>query len=89
MDFGDAFADEASYLKTSQTFEDLGVSAYNGAAPAIKSKEVLAAAGGIVQVEARHAAIIRFLRGEPIADAAFDEAKDMQEVLDAAKPYIK
>jgi rubrerythrin len=64
VDFGKAFADEKSFLKTAQTFEDLGVSAYNGAAPDIESKDVLAAAGGIVQVEARHAAAIRFLRGE-------------------------
>ncbi len=89
VDFGNAFADEKSFLKTAQTFEDLGVSAYNGAAPAIESKEVLAAAGGIVQVEARHAAAIRFLRGEDITPAAFDEALEMQEVLDAAKPFIK
>lgn len=89
LDFGNAFADEKSFLKTAQTFEELGVSAYNGAAPAIESKEVLAAAGGIVQVEARHAAAIRFLRGEDITPAAFDEALEMQEVLDAAKPFIK
>ena len=89
VDFGMAFADEKSFLKTAQTFEDLGVSAYNGAAPTIKSKEVLAAAGSIVQVEARHAAAIRSLRGQPVTDAAFDEALEMQEVLDAAKPYIQ
>ena len=88
VDFGKAFADEASFLKTAQTFEDLGVSAYNGAAPEIESKDVLAAAGGIVQVEARHAAAIRFLRGEDITAAAFDEALPMDEVLDAAKPFI-
>jgi hypothetical protein len=35
------------------------VSGYNSAGPAIRSKEVLAAAGAIVQVEARHAAAIR------------------------------
>ena len=89
VDFGKAFANEKSFLKTAQTFEDLGVSAYNGAAPDIESKEVLAAAGGIVQVEARHAAAIRFLRGEDISPAGFDEALKMQEVLDAAGPFIK
>ena len=89
VDFGKSFADEKSFLKTAQTFEDLGVSAYNGAAPDIESKDVLAAAGGIVQVEARHAGAIRFLRGEDISPAGFDEALEMQEVLDAAKPFIK
>ena len=51
VDFGDLSSEDA-FLKLAVTFEDTGVSAYNGAAPSIKSKEVLAAAGSIVQVEA-------------------------------------
>ena len=89
VDFGDAFASEKSFLKLAQTFEDTGVSAYNGAAPAIESTEVLAAAGSIVQVEARHAAAIRMLNGEPIADSGFDKALEQQQVLDAVKPFVK
>ena len=61
-----------------QTFEDTGVSAYNGAAPSIQSKELLATAGTIVQVEARHAAAIRLLNGEEPAPDAFDPTLDMQ-----------
>ena len=53
------YSDTAGFLKLAQTFEDTGVSAYNGAAPSIKSKDVLGSAGAIVQVEARHAAAIR------------------------------
>jgi len=89
VNFGKSFANEKSFLKTAQTFEDLGVSAYNGAAPQIKSKEVLGAAGGIVQIEARHAAAIRFVRGQPITEGAFDKPLEMQAVLDAAMPFIK
>lgn len=89
VDFGDAFASQDSFLELAQTFEDLGVGAYNGAGPLIKSVDVLAAAGSIVQVEARHAGVIRFLRGERIAPGAFDKGLEMQEVLDAAKPFIK
>ena len=89
VDFGKAFASQRSFLKTAQTFEDLGVSAYNGAAPQISSKQVLGAAGAIVQVEARHAAAIRFLRGEPITAGAFDKALEMPAVLRAAKPFIR
>jgi hypothetical protein len=88
VDFGKAFASEKSFLKTAQTFEDLGVSAYNGAGPQIKSKEVLGAAGSIVQVEARHAAAIRFLRGQPITAGAFDKPLAKQAVLDAATPFL-
>jgi Ferritin-like domain len=89
VDFGRAFASQGSFLKLAQTFEDTGVSAYNGAAPAIESKDVLAAAGSIVQVEARHAAAIRLLNTEPISDGGFDKALDMQAVLKAVQPFVK
>lgn len=81
--------DEKSFLKLAVTLEDTGVSAYNGAAPMIKSKEVLAAAGTIVQIEGRHAAAIRLAAGEDPAPEAFDKALEMQAVLDAVKPFIK
>jgi rubrerythrin len=89
VDFGGAFASEKSFLKLAQTLEDTGVSAYNGAAPAIESTEVLGAAGSIVQVEARHAAAIRSLNGNPISDGGFDKSLEMQAVLDAVKPFVK
>ena len=89
VDFGMAFANQKSFLKLAQTFEDTGVSAYNGAAPGIKSPEVLGAAGSIVQVEARHAAAIRLLNGQPITDGGFDKSLDMQAVLDAVQPFVK
>jgi rubrerythrin len=87
--FGKAFASEASFLKLANTLEDTGVSAYNGAAPQIQSKDVLSAAGTIVQVEARHAALIRLLRDEDPSPQAFDSASEMDEVLAAVKPFIK
>jgi hypothetical protein len=83
------FKDQKSFLKLAQVFEDTGVSAYNGAAPMISSKEVLGAAGSIVQVEARHAAAIRFLNGDDPAPAAFDPTLSKQQVLKAVKPFIK
>ena len=78
----------AGFLKLAQVFEDTGVSAYNGAAPMIKSKEVLAAAGGIVQVEARHAAAIRLQTGAEPAPDAFDPPLDEKQVLKAVEPFI-
>ncbi|MEJ7797594.1 MAG: ferritin-like domain-containing protein [Solirubrobacteraceae bacterium] len=89
FDFGGAFGDRATFLKTSNTLEDTGVSAYNGAAPMIKSKDVLAAAGSIVQVEARHAALIRLVREKPPAPLAFDKASPMDDVVEAITPFIK
>jgi len=81
--------DEKSFLELAVTLEDTGVSAYNGAAPMIKSKDVLKAAGTIVQIEGRHAAAIRLAAGEDPAPEAFDKALEMQAVLDAVKPFIK
>jgi len=82
------YNDTAGFLKLAQTFEDTGVSAYNGAGPMIKSKEVLAAAGGIVQVEARHAAAIRLQNKDEPAPVAFDPPLDEKQVLKAVEPFI-
>jgi hypothetical protein len=82
-------SDEASFLKLAETFEDTGVAAYDGAAPMIQSKEVLAAAGSIVQVEARHAAAIRFMKGDSPTRGAFDPTLKKGQVLKAVKPFIK
>jgi ferritin-like protein len=86
--FNFPYSDTAGFLKLSQTFEDTGVSAYNGAAPSIKSKDVLAAAGGIVQVESRHAAAIRLQNKQTPAPDAFDPSLGKNEVLTAVKPFI-
>lgn len=86
--FDFSYSGTAGFLKLAQTFEDTGVSAYNGAAPMIKSKEVLTAAGSIVQVEARHAAAIRLQNSEEPAPAGFDEPLDEKQVLKAVEPFI-
>lgn len=82
-------SDEKSFLKLAVTFEDTGVSAYNGAAPMIQSKDLLATAGQIVQVEARHAAAVRLQDGQEPVVAAFDPAMDMDQVLKAVMPFIQ
>jgi rubrerythrin len=86
--FDFAYSGTGGFLKLAQTFEDTGVSAYNGAAPMIKSKEVLAAAGGIVQVEARHAAAIRLQNKAEPAPEAFDPPLDEKQVLKAVEPFL-
>ncbi|MFG5117906.1 ferritin-like domain-containing protein [Methylorubrum sp. POS3] len=76
----DAFADETSFLLAAYIFEDVGVSAYLGAAPLLTSKSVLAAAGGILSAEAYHAGTIRtvlYSRG------LFDQALKISDARDS------
>jgi hypothetical protein len=81
---------QSSFLALASVLENTGVSAYNGAAPSIKSKEVLAAAGSIVQIEARHAAAINLLVGKsPTPNEGFDVPLTKAQVLTAVKPLIK
>ena len=87
--FSFPISNQATFLKLAQVLEDTGVGAYNGAAPAITSKAVLAAAGSIVQVEARHAAAIRLANGVLPAPTAFDQALTKAQVLPKVKPLIK
>ena len=84
------FADRSSVLTTASTFEDLGVAAYNGGGAAIMSPRILAAAGSIVSVEARHAETLRNLAGTPgVVDAqGLDRALLPSQVLPQAAPFI-
>jgi hypothetical protein len=81
---------QASFLKLAYALENTGVGAYNGAGPSLQNKAYLAAAGSIVQVEARHAAAIGLLTGASVTpNGAFDKPLGTATVLKAVKPLIK
>lgn len=91
------FSDRNSVLSTAQTFEDLGVSAYNGAGRLLTNPDYLVVAGKIVSVEARHAAAIRsllnsdrtaFAGDDIIDDNGLDAARTPSEVLSMASAFI-
>ncbi len=58
---GVGFRSQAEFLTVAAIFEDVGVSAYRGAAPIIQSRKILDAAAGIAITEGQHAGLLRFL----------------------------
>jgi ferritin-like protein len=81
--------DERTFLALASKLENTAVGAYNGAGPSISDKTVLAAVGGIVQVEARHAAAINLLIGRsPTPTAGFDRPLSTRQALAVAGPLI-
>ena len=90
------FGSRDSVLGTAKAFEDLGVSAYNGAGHLIKDGNYLLLAGKIVSVEARHAATIRdmisngsFADNTVIDGNGLDKSRMHAEVLTIASTYLK
>lgn len=90
------FSSRDSVLSTAKTFEDLGVTAYNGAGKFLKTSDYLVLAGKIVSVEARHAAYVRDLisngsfAGSDVVDAmGLDKANNATTVLTAASAFVK
>ncbi|MDA0168553.1 ferritin-like domain-containing protein [Solirubrobacter taibaiensis] len=79
----------STFLRTAKVLEDTGVAAYQGQAHLIHQNAVLAPAGAILAVEARHAAWVRNLlyAGKSVKPApeAFSTAMSMSEVLSAVK----
>ncbi len=93
------FDDRTSVLTTARTFEDVGVSAYNGAGQYFINPDFLTIAGKIVSVEARHAAAIRSIlaptdrrafAGNDVVDptTGLDVVRTPAQVLTAVQPFV-
>ncbi|CAN8095546.1 unnamed protein product [Discula destructiva] len=87
-DFGDSFASATNMVKTATILEQVGVSAYLGAAPIISMPAVLAAAASIFSVEGRHQSFLRIVAGAAAAPDVFDTPLSPQQVFTLAAPFI-
>ncbi|TCP31858.1 ferritin-like protein [Sphingomonas sp. BK235] len=81
------YADPTSFLLGAFIFEDVGVTAYKGAAPLLTNKTFLEAAAGILAVEAYHAAIVRttlYAKGVPALIQATEQISAARDALDGS-----
>jgi hypothetical protein len=80
----DPFANEMNFFLGGMLMEDVGVTAYHGAAPLIKNKEFLDAAAGILAVEAYHMGMARSVLYQmgPQAREAANALSDARDKLD-------
>lgn len=81
----DPYANELNFLFAAYLFEDVGVTAFKGAAPFIDNKTYLDAAAGLLATEAYHAGIVRLaLYNEGVIDdSVFAAAQKISDVRNA------
>lgn len=83
-------SDKDDFVKLSQVFENVGVGAYLMAAPAISSKSILAAAGSILTIEARHAGYLNSLLNLQLStNGAFDKPLSQEQIVEDVSPFIQ
>lgn len=79
----DPFANEVNFLLGAFVFEDVGVTAYKGAAPLLGGSNIVEAAAGILAAEAYHAGAVRVLLYQLGSDAR-NAAQAISDLRDAA-----
>ncbi|KAK3359228.1 ferritin-like domain-containing protein [Lasiosphaeria hispida] len=82
------FTDAAGMVATAAVLENVGVSAYLGAAPLVSDGGILSTAGSILTVEARHQTFTRAATKIVAVPQAFDTPLSAKQVFSLAAPFI-
>ncbi|QPG96802.1 hypothetical protein C2857_005295 [Epichloe festucae Fl1] len=83
------FTDAKAMATTGAQLENVGVSAYLGAAKLIRDPAILTAAGSILTTESRHQSSLRVLLGQTAVPQAFDAPLGPRAVFSIAAPFIR
>lgn len=91
--FADVFSNPKTFMALSQAFEDTGVRAYKGQAGNLMSNgDILTVALQIHSVEARHAAEVRLIRGQPawiVSNSRGDLPEATQPIYDGEADFTQ
>ena len=82
------FGSQDEVVKFFAQVEEVGAGAYLGAAPMIKSGDILGAAAAIHNVEAQHASTLRAVMNDPAPSPAFGSPLTVDQVLAAVTPLL-
>lgn len=78
----DPFANEANFILGAYIFEDVGVTAYRGAAPLLNNIQVLGVGAGLLGTEAYHASLARVTIAGLLGSQAIGIAQKISDLRD-------
>jgi hypothetical protein len=88
FDFSSVLTDVKTMAPVARLVEQVGVSAYLGAAALVSDKQILTAAASILTIEARHQTMLNVINSGTSISQAFDVPLLPNQVLAIAGPFI-